>query len=77
MHTDDSEITLNVSLNRNFTGCALRFCGLSPTSALMRHSLDFEHARGRGVIHPGLLRHAGASAGRGICLIIFFGWGSH
>jgi hypothetical protein len=31
MHTDDSEITLNISLNQDFEGCNLRFCGLNQT----------------------------------------------
>jgi hypothetical protein len=57
MHTDASEITLNIALNNDYDGCALRFCGVQSTDGYLKHQKDYAHKRGYGVIHPGKLRH--------------------
>lgn len=57
MHTDDSDVTFNMCLGRNFTGAALTICGDSrmPSHRLFHHS--YAHVRGRALIHLGSRRH--------------------
>jgi hypothetical protein len=54
-HVDTSDVTLNVSLNQEFSGCALRFFGMGPAAPTME--VDYAHVKGRGIIHPGKLMH--------------------
>jgi hypothetical protein len=61
MHTDDSEVTLNVNLCDAFTGSGLSFCGLFGTTGRRRLAHVFEHELGRAVIHAWLHTH-GADA---------------
>lgn len=54
MHTDDSDVTLNVNICDAFTGAGLLFCGLYGTMERRQHSLEYQHRLGRAVIHSGL-----------------------
>eukprot|EP00929_Paragymnodinium_shiwhaense_P082452 TRINITY_DN43443_c0_g1_i1.p1 TRINITY_DN43443_c0_g1~~TRINITY_DN43443_c0_g1_i1.p1 ORF type:complete len:339 (+),score=68.27 TRINITY_DN43443_c0_g1_i1:54-1070(+) len=57
MHTDDSDITFNVCLGREFTGAPLTFCGIMGDSDHRKCSYTFHHKRGGCVFHLGRLRH--------------------
>jgi hypothetical protein len=57
MHTDDSEITLNVNVRSGFEGSDLTFCGRRGTPARRQHTLSYQHQRGRGVLHAGIHTH--------------------
>lgn len=57
MHTDDSEVTVNVNLADQFIGSDLVFCGLFGTVGRRRQQLSYRHRRGRAVIHAGLHTH--------------------
>lgn len=57
MHVDDSEVTLNVSVNDGFTDASLVFCGqLSEYDKLLRHSFTYAHEIGRAVMHRGMYK---------------------
>jgi len=57
MHSDSSDVTLNVCLGRKFAGSTLTFCGLvgNQDHRLLKHV--YEHRIGRAVIHLGRQRH--------------------
>lgn len=57
MHSDSSDVTLNVCLGREFSGSTLTFCGLvgNRDHRLMKHV--YHHQVGRAVIHLGRQRH--------------------
>lgn len=57
MHHDNSDVTLNICLGRQFTGAGLTFCGIygNKDHRVMKHV--YEHRIGRGVIHLGRQRH--------------------
>ena len=57
MHTDDSDVTLNVCLGREFTGAGLTFCGSMGQPDHRRFSTQYSHKRGYAVIHLGTKRH--------------------
>ena len=57
MHSDDSEITLNVNLLDQFEGSSLCFCGMAGSQRHRKHSRSYFHEKGRAVMHPGSLRH--------------------
>jgi hypothetical protein len=57
MHHDDSDVTLNVCLGKEFTGATLSFCGGFGTRSHRKHTHTYSHARGRGLIHLGSHRH--------------------
>ena len=57
MHHDDSDVTLNVCLGKEFTGATLSFCGGFGRTGHRKHSHTYAHARGRGIIHLGSHRH--------------------
>eukprot|EP00056_Hartaetosiga_gracilis_P008802 m.126497 g.126497 ORF g.126497 m.126497 type:complete len:580 (+) comp12994_c3_seq3:276-2015(+) len=61
MHTDDSELTINVNLCDRFEGSGLNFCGVRGRSDHRKHSLQYVHEKGRAAFHRGTLRH-GAEA---------------
>eukprot|EP00746_Dinoflagellata_sp_MGD_P079447 gnl/MRDRNA2_/MRDRNA2_31765_c0_seq2.p1 gnl/MRDRNA2_/MRDRNA2_31765_c0~~gnl/MRDRNA2_/MRDRNA2_31765_c0_seq2.p1 ORF type:complete len:400 (-),score=49.80 gnl/MRDRNA2_/MRDRNA2_31765_c0_seq2:17-1123(-) len=73
MHTDDSDVTFNVCLGRDFEGAGLQFCG-NQGSAKHRHSsLLYQHRKGHCVVHLGHRRHGAddIAAGERINLIIW------
>jgi len=57
MHTDDSDVTFNICLGRDFQGAGLTFCGEvgEPNHRQFNHT--FAHERGRAVVHLGSRRH--------------------
>ena len=63
MHTDASDVTLNVCLGKEFTGAGLTFCGVRGTGAAgagggeRRFSYRHSHVKGRAVMHLGSHRH--------------------
>eukprot|EP00927_Polykrikos_kofoidii_P066169 TRINITY_DN61817_c0_g1_i1.p1 TRINITY_DN61817_c0_g1~~TRINITY_DN61817_c0_g1_i1.p1 ORF type:complete len:551 (+),score=77.36 TRINITY_DN61817_c0_g1_i1:142-1794(+) len=73
IHTDDSDVTFNVCLGRDFTGAGLRFCG-NQGSAHHRHSSAlYFHRKGRCVVHLGHRRHGAddITAGERLNLIMW------
>lgn len=65
MHTDDSEVTVNVNLCDRFEGSGLSFCGLFGTTERRRLAHVYEHKLGRAVIHAGLHTHGADALERG------------
>ena len=57
MHSDASEITLNINLGRDFTKGGLRFCGHAGGSDLRKEQYHHEHRVGQAVLHLGRHRH--------------------
>ncbi|KAL1527926.1 hypothetical protein AB1Y20_009299 [Prymnesium parvum] len=57
MHHDDSDVTLNVCLGKEFTGATLSFCGGFGTEAHRKHVHTYTHRVGRAVVHLGSHRH--------------------
>lgn len=57
MHTDDSDVTLNINICDAFTGSGLSFCGLY--GGVDRRQLNhvYQHVKGRAVMHSGLHTH--------------------
>ena len=62
MHHDDSDVTLNVCIGKEFGGATLTFCGsLFDNDTHRKHAHTYTHQRGRAVLHLGTHRH-GADA---------------
>mmetsp|Transcript_18579 Transcript_18579/g.62276 ORF Transcript_18579/g.62276 Transcript_18579/m.62276 type:complete len:450 (-) Transcript_18579:139-1488(-) len=57
MHHDDSEVTLNLCLGREFTGAGLRFCGVFGEPTYRKFSYQYKHIPGQAVLHLGRQRH--------------------
>lgn len=57
MHTDDSDITCNVCIGRNFKGGDLAFCGMQYEQTHRKLRSVYIHKVGYAVIHPGNQRH--------------------
>ena len=57
MHHDDSDVTLNVCLGRQFTGATLSFCGGFGATDHRKHLHTYHHRVGRAVLHLGTHRH--------------------
>lgn len=74
MHHDDSEVTLNLCLGKEFTGAVLTFCGVFGTKAYRKLTYQYTHVPGRAVLHLGRQRHGAddISSGERMNLII---WG--
>jgi hypothetical protein len=74
MHTDDSEVTLNVNIHDDFEGAPLHFCGTSGEIDLRKHKLSYVHKKGKAIIHAGTQRHGAAeiTAGERYNLIVWF-----
>jgi len=56
-HFDDSDVTLNVCLGKQFTGGELYFKGLYFNPETHKEDLSLGHTAGRGYIHLGQHRH--------------------
>jgi len=73
MHIDDSDVTFNLCLGRDFTGSPLTFCGFmgEPGHRKLRHT--FHHTVGTCIVHLGRLRHGAGdiTSGERINLIIW------
>lgn len=57
MHTDDSDVTYNLCLGKEFSGAGLTFCGMMGDPNHRKHSYTFQHERGRVMWHLGRQRH--------------------
>lgn len=57
MHEDDSDITLNVCLGKQFTAATLSFCGLAADNDHRKLKHTYAHQKGRAVLHLGRQRH--------------------
>ena len=57
MHTDDSDVTVNVCLGREFEGAGWTFCGAQGSGAHRKFSYAYKHKVGRAVLHLGAQRH--------------------
>lgn len=57
MHTDDSDVTYNVCLGKEFEGAGLTFCGMMGAADHRQVSHVYKHVKGRCVVHLGRKRH--------------------
>ena len=74
MHTDDSDVTVNVCLgDSDFVGGALAFCGMQNQHSHRRIRYVHNHEIGRAVIHSGKRRHGALpiASGRRINLVMW------
>lgn len=79
IHTDDSDVTFNVCLGRDFAGCGLIFCGMIGASDHRCHKHTYHHKVGRCVCHLGSQRHGAdhITSGERLNLIVWnhgLGW---
>ena len=56
-HVDDSEITLNVCLGRQFTGGSIYFRGIKGTPGANELYHEYEHKVGTAILHVGKHLH--------------------
>ena len=73
MHTDDSDVTLNICLGRDFEGAGLSVCGDMGDSAHRHFTYRHTHRVGHCLMHLGRRRHGAddITAGERINLIIW------
>jgi len=57
MHTDDSDVTFNVCLGKEFSGAGLQFCGVLGAPDHRQAKSRYHHKLGRCVVHLGAQRH--------------------
>jgi len=57
MHTDDSDVTFNVCLGREFEAAGLTFCGMRGQPDHRFFKFQYQHEVGRVVVHSGDRRH--------------------
>ena len=58
MHTDDSDVTLNICLGKpGFTAAGLTFCGVMGAADHRRFQMNYRHQIGRAIVHLGQQRH--------------------
>jgi len=57
VHCDDSDVTFNVCMGRDFKGAGLQFCGNQGSAKHRKSSLVYQHVKGRCVVHTGYRRH--------------------
>ncbi|KAL1529021.1 hypothetical protein AB1Y20_010341 [Prymnesium parvum] len=65
MHTDDSDVTLNVCLGDDFEASGLTFCGNVGAPDHRQLSTTYQHTPGRAVVHLGRRRHGADDIQRG------------
>jgi len=61
MHTDDSDITFNVCLGKEFQGAALNFCGIVGQPDHRQFKTAYHHIKGNCIVHLGAQRHGACS----------------
>lgn len=73
VHTDDSDVTFNVCLGREFSGSGLVFCGMMGSADHRKLTTVYHHKLGRCVVHLGRKRHGADNiqTGERINLIIW------
>jgi len=73
VHTDDSDVTFNVNIFGDYTGCPLVFCGLvgAPDHRFFRTA--YQHRLGYAVMHSGRHRHGAEdiTSGERVNLIVW------
>jgi hypothetical protein len=57
MHTDDSDVTFNVCLGRDFAGAGLTFCGGMGKADHRQFKFKYQHVVGTVLVHLGAQRH--------------------
>jgi hypothetical protein len=57
LHTDDSDVTWNICLGKEFTGSGLTFCGQIAQADHRQYKCSYQHRLGHAVIHLGQQRH--------------------
>jgi len=57
MHTDDSEVTFNICLGKDFKGAGLQVCGNQASAGHRKATLVYKHVKGRCLLHLGHRRH--------------------
>eukprot|EP00760_Papus_ankaliazontas_P002849 PhM_4_TR11298/c0_g1_i1/m.93246 len=57
MHTDQSSVTVNLCLGKEFTGSTVTFCGVLAETDHRKHRVTYAHTPTRAVVHLGRLRH--------------------
>jgi hypothetical protein len=57
LHTDDSDVTWNLCLGKEFTGSGLTFCGVLATATHRHYQCSYQHHLGHAVVHLGRQRH--------------------
>ena len=57
MHTDNSDVTFNVCLGREFAGAGLTFCGYMGQPSHRHFTYRHSHVKGHCVVHLGRRRH--------------------
>lgn len=72
MHTDDSDVTFNVCLGKDFEGAGLQFCGNQASAEHRKASLLYFHEKGRCVVHLGVRRHGADDITEGERLNLIF-----
>lgn len=73
MHTDNSDVTFNVCLGREFEGAGLTFCGYMGKADHRKFTHCYKHKRGDCVVHLGRRRHGAddITSGERLNLIIW------
>lgn len=73
VHHDDSDVTFNVCLGRNFTGAGLVLCGRKGAPDHRQHRHTYKHRIGRAILHLGRHRHGAddISSGERLNLIVW------
>ena len=65
MHTDNSDVTFNVCLGRDFDGAGLTFCGHMGHAEHRHFSYRHKHVKGHCIVHLGRRRHGADEITRG------------
>jgi len=73
MHTDNSDVTFNVCLGRQFEGAGLTFCGYMGQAKHRKLTHCYRHVKGDCVVHLGRRRHGAddITSGERLNLIIW------
>ena len=73
MHTDNSDVTFNVCLGREFEGAGLTFCGYMGQADHRHFSYRHQHVKGHCIVHLGRRRHGAddLTSGERLNLIIW------
>ena len=57
IHTDDSDVTFNICLGKEFTGSGLTVCGMMGSSVHRQCAYNYSHVLGSCIVHRGRHRH--------------------
>jgi hypothetical protein len=65
LHTDDSDVTWNFCLGKEFSGSGLTFCGQIGKADHRQYKCSYQHRLGHAVIHLGQQRHGAENISSG------------